>query len=1289
MRAHLNKGRYALRLPGNFGFMVLSMALVLGIQGITAAQGLSVDPADLQDVMSTLRAPLATERATLHQTDEGYIRFLGAPPSGRFLTRQPGGKSLSAAALTQRAHNFVEDHAGAFGILSDVVSFQTLNTRSHLGKTYVRLDQVYNDVPVFGGQVVVQLDTDGLVINVLSDIMRDTRSLDRGNISVSPDVDAGQAQNKARSELAEKYNSYSPSDFSLIGETTLMIYRPSVLGLQGQTRLVWHLTLSGENAAQPVKEVVLVDAHSNQIVVQYSLIHNAKDRSVTDVQDGTTRLEGEPETGNREVDAAYDFLGDTYDFYFEHHDRDGIDDLGGTLFADVSIPNFPNASWNGFTMSFGVGFVTDDITGHELTHGVTQATSNLIYLGFSGAINESFSDIWGEFIDLTNDAGDDSEAAKWYMGEDVPPIFADIYGGAIRSMKDPTEFGDPDRLGSPLLANPNDLLFDGGGVHINSGIGNKLCYLLTDEEVIWTPPAGTPAEELPPVSLRSFNGETEIEGMSIDKVADLFYACQFLLSPSADYYDLYAALKTAAIDQGYTISERCNLAKAARAVEIVPPDETFGATNMKATPGISNDDNAPVIAVSWTNASGLCPSEGQLLRSETGFPTSIADGIELDPAITEPYLDRDVVRGVTYYYTLRIQSLNAGAGLQLLFASATAGMTPPAPLTEVFGTDFESEESSDVDLSFTQLMYSPIKVPNGDLEFVGLVEDSYELTTTQNVFALPIPREDADGSAVQIPLTSDGAVFIDLFSENRVFPFFGVPYSELVLSSKGYISPDFFTFFLNTPGWFEHFDSPRISFLFTHLNPETAGEIWGRFLNDRVVVTFVNVPETVIFGESMNGGSNTVQVELFYSGHIRMTYQQLSVSSVVVGLSEGDGAPVDPAELFPAENLISFPSQLDLSEGPLRNTLLDIEPVPVQEVSPGDTVFFTFSAIVPEGETRDIDFATPPPWDGPDTIEFTSTADGSGLFMWETSESDTGVYTLTLEAKYDNANPTDEPYAYQEVRIIVGEASAILPVASHLELGTYPLIAPGVGRPIENGVVDSTLPLVASYDYSHPLAGDYPEYDEGNTVLFWFRNNQLVNGLTNELIVPPTATRGGDKWMYRVVPVTRGNPYDPINYVAPIRGLEVASEVVMIESLPELLDVSSTAVVEGDIVIINGTRLSAPRAVTFNGVSAVHFYSLGDDAIQAEIPFMATYSSRDREHRDLDLDVAVETTDGSHSLVGAVVYLAPEQEEKQAGCAASSSGAASNVTGDLLLMALVAALVGLFSLGRRQSTQQQ
>ncbi len=159
----------------------------------------------------------------------------------------------------------------------------------------------------------------------------------------------------------------------------------------------------------------------------------------------------------------------TYDYFYNKHSRNSIDDAGFKLLSYCSYGNnFNNAFWDGQRMTYGDGgapFQVIDVVGHEISHGLTSNTADLVYSYESGALNESFSDIFGaavEFDALGFANGD------WLMGEDR--------GSAIRSLSNPNSYGDPDTyLGTNWFAGAGD----NGGVHTNSGVQNYWFYLLT------------------------------------------------------------------------------------------------------------------------------------------------------------------------------------------------------------------------------------------------------------------------------------------------------------------------------------------------------------------------------------------------------------------------------------------------------------------------------------------------------------------------------------------------------------------------------------------------------------------------------------------------------------------------------------------------------------------------------------------------------------------------------------------------------------------------------------------
>ncbi len=199
------------------------------------------------------------------------------------------------------------------------------------------------------------------------------------------------------------------------------------------------------------------------------------------------RNEGQGPTTDVEVNEAYDGLGGTFDFYLAVYDRNSIDNAGLHLNATVHyMQKYDNAFWNGQQMVFGDGdgdlfnrfTIALDVIGHELTHGVTGSEANLTYLGQSGALNESISDVFGSLVKQYS-LNQTADQADWLIGQGI--FTAKVHGVALRSMKAPgTAYDDP-VLGKDLqpatMSNFVHTSRDNGGVHTNSGIPNHAFYL--------------------------------------------------------------------------------------------------------------------------------------------------------------------------------------------------------------------------------------------------------------------------------------------------------------------------------------------------------------------------------------------------------------------------------------------------------------------------------------------------------------------------------------------------------------------------------------------------------------------------------------------------------------------------------------------------------------------------------------------------------------------------------------------------------------------------------------------
>jgi len=205
----------------------------------------------------------------------------------------------------------------------------------------------------------------------------------------------------------------------------------------------------------------------------------------------------------------------TYDYFFQKFNRNSIDNAGMALnsYLHYSVGYF-NAFWDGNRMTYGDGdaahgnrpLTSLDVCGHEISHGVTERTSNLVYSYESGAMNEGFSDIFGTAIEAYARPGN----TDWLIG-------GDFY--TIRNMSNPNAFNHPDTYGGTFWYTGGG---DNGGVHYNSGVLNHWFYLLT---------AGGSGVNDHSVS---FN----VTGIGMDKAAAIAYRLNtFYLISTSEYYD--------------------------------------------------------------------------------------------------------------------------------------------------------------------------------------------------------------------------------------------------------------------------------------------------------------------------------------------------------------------------------------------------------------------------------------------------------------------------------------------------------------------------------------------------------------------------------------------------------------------------------------------------------------------------------------------------------------------------------------------------------------------------------
>ncbi|NQZ11126.1 MAG: M4 family metallopeptidase, partial [Algicola sp.] len=378
------------------------------------------------------------------------------------------------------------------------------------GLSHVRYQQYFHGIPVWGQQIVVHSDSNGLVKKLNGNMASNIEADLRGLAAMQPKLDAHEALQEMIS-LTIKNKALNDKSLQISQkESRLIIY----INRQKQAVLAYHTSFFYQSQTGDVgKPVYIVEANTNKPLttwnnLQYSQAtgpggnektgkyHYGTDKGFLDVrQSGDVCLmendnvktvdlnhgfSGDtafsfncPQNIHKTINGAYSPLNDAHFFgnsvfnLYQHWY--GIKPLTFQLLMKVHYStDYENAFWDGESMTFGDGqdyfypLISLDIVAHEVSHGFTSQHSDLIYTKQSGGINEAFSDIAGEaaeyFVNGSND---------WLVGADV-----------IKSKVALRYFADPTRDGVSIAH--FDDYNEYKDVHYSSGLFNKAFYLLAN-----------------------------------------------------------------------------------------------------------------------------------------------------------------------------------------------------------------------------------------------------------------------------------------------------------------------------------------------------------------------------------------------------------------------------------------------------------------------------------------------------------------------------------------------------------------------------------------------------------------------------------------------------------------------------------------------------------------------------------------------------------------------------------------------------------------------------------------
>ncbi len=479
-------------------------------------------------------AALLAKLTAEYGTKISLHKSTGIPTFIRFAQETP--MELAGNTLPEKAASFFETYREAFGMQDLAAQLSWKKTVvDAAGGTHLMYQQRYQGVPVFGGDF-------RLHFNAFDELIAVNGVLVPGiSMGVLPKILPEQAAGIALEKVAADHPEATESWF--VPNNSLFIFRKGLVqGFAGGNYLLYEVEASN---GSHLREFVYVDAVKGGIVEQFPGTCEALSRKLYQGTTGTLIWqEGDPFPGSlnswqqSELNAAED----TYYFFenvFGHTSYNDASAEMKTVHNDIGLA-CPNAQWNGSTTRFCDMTGSDDVVAHEWGHAYTQYTSNLIYAWQAGALNESYSDIWGETVDLLTPDGNDNvlrttcanSQLRWQIGED-----ATAFGAPLRDMWDPTCDSDPGKVTDTQYQCSSS---DNGGVHTNSGVPNHAYALLTD--------GGT------------YNSQS-ITGLGLTKAAHIFWQAQnAYLTNTSEFSVMADALESACADltgvnlQGLTTS---------------------------------------------------------------------------------------------------------------------------------------------------------------------------------------------------------------------------------------------------------------------------------------------------------------------------------------------------------------------------------------------------------------------------------------------------------------------------------------------------------------------------------------------------------------------------------------------------------------------------------------------------------------------------------------------------------------------------------------------------------------
>lgn len=394
------------------GALLTVLALVLSLVGSVMAAPVTDAP------LAPVTAPSSQDADALSRLQaaaggNATVHFAAQTGVARFLSLTDPLSTLNATAAPDvQAAAFFRQYGQVFGV-SDAASELRLvrqNTDT-IGATLLVYAQVYQGLPVFGGELRVHFAPAGWLRVVNGYFVPEI------TVNAMPTVSAATANAVATAQVDKAG--------AMARTSTLLVYRSGLVqGITGTNYLAYQVEVGNGSS---VREFVFVDAHTGKVLDQVSGIHDdqaptALNRAISESTLPNVVWTNPPDpepippawaggTVQQVIDWNDEAAGakESYYIYASMAGWDSYNNGGATMRTVNNDPGIscPNANWNGISTNYCTGVTSDDVVSHEWGHAYTEYTSNLIYQWQSGALNESYSDIWGETVDLINGRGTD------------------------------------------------------------------------------------------------------------------------------------------------------------------------------------------------------------------------------------------------------------------------------------------------------------------------------------------------------------------------------------------------------------------------------------------------------------------------------------------------------------------------------------------------------------------------------------------------------------------------------------------------------------------------------------------------------------------------------------------------------------------------------------------------------------------------------------------------------------------------------------------------------------------